>query len=92
LICLALLAPAVLRAASTREAAPAAAPVVVGFLEQIRSVLSALWETSTLSGDNGSGFDPDGDHATGDNGSIADPDGAHVTGDNGSIADPNGRS
>jgi hypothetical protein len=44
-------------------------------LEQIRSVLSSLWETATLNGDNGSGFDPNGDHATGDNGSIFDPDG-----------------
>jgi hypothetical protein len=87
LICLALFAPTVLSAASTREVAPDG-----GFLEQVRSVLSSLWAAATLNGDNGSGFDPDGDHATGDNGSIADPDGTHVTGDNGSIFDPNGRS
>jgi hypothetical protein len=91
LIVPALLAPTVLRAASAREAVPVAAPAV-SFWEQIRNVLSSLWETATLNGDNGSGFDPDGDHATGDNGSIADPNGDHVTGDNGSIADPSGRS
>jgi hypothetical protein len=87
LIVLALFAPPVLRAASAREAAPA-----VGFLEQIRSVLSSLWEAAALNGDNGSGFDPSGDHETGDNGSIFDPNGDHVTGDNGSIFDPDGRS
>jgi hypothetical protein len=91
LIVLALLTPTVLRAASAREAAPAAAPIVVGFWEQIHSVLSSLWETAPLNGDNGSGFDPDGDHVAGDNGSIADPNGDHVAGDNGSIADPSGR-
>jgi hypothetical protein len=75
LICLALFASTVLRAASARETAPAAAPIVVGFWEQIRSVLSSLWETATLNGDNGSIADPDGDHVAGDNGSIADPSG-----------------
>jgi hypothetical protein len=92
LIVLTLLAPAALRAAPTREAAPAAVRVGGGFLEQIRSVLSSLWETATLNGDNGSIFDPSGDHTTGDNGSGFDPNGDHATGDNGSIFDPDGRS
>jgi len=75
LIFLTLFAPAVLRAASTEKSEPAAVRASHSFLDQVRSVLSALWETATLNGDNGSGVDPDGAHINGDNGSGADPSG-----------------
>jgi len=75
LIFLTLFTPAVLRAAPAGKDEPAAVRASDSFLEQVRSVLSALWETATLNGDNGSGFDPNGAHANGDNGSIADPNG-----------------
>jgi hypothetical protein len=75
LIFLTLFAPAVLRAAPAWTAEPVADRAGSGFLELVRSVLSALWETATLDGDNGSGFGPNGDHITGDNGSGADPNG-----------------
>jgi hypothetical protein len=73
LIFLTLFTPAVLRAAPAGTGEPAAVRASGSFLEQVRSVLSALW--ATLNGDNGSGVDPSGAQATGDNGSIADPSG-----------------
>jgi hypothetical protein len=77
LILLLLFAPVALRAAPVRGAEPAVTDERAGggFFELVRSALAAVWETATLSRDNGSIFDPNGDHATGDNGSIMDPDG-----------------
>jgi hypothetical protein len=86
LLLLALLTPAVLRAAPARGGVPAQAAQARGsFFALLRCALSSLWTP-----DNGSGADPNGDQLTGDNGSGADPSG--LTGDNGSGADPDGRS
>jgi hypothetical protein len=76
LILLTFFAPVVLRAAPARGGEPAVAERAGGgFFELVRSALSAVWETATLKGDNGSIADPSGDQANGDNGSIFDPSG-----------------
>jgi hypothetical protein len=76
LILLLFLVPTVLRAAPHRITEPSLAERAgVGLLDLVRSVLSALGAPIALTGDNGSGLDPNGDQVTGDNGSGLDPDG-----------------
>ena len=85
LILLVFLVPAALQAAPARgPERPVAEHSGGGFFDLVRSVLAVVFgrsggiagrSSAAQAGDNGSGFDPDGNRLMGDNGSWIDPNG-----------------